>query len=51
MDVACSRIKLAIKNKEKIAVYGDYDVDGVSSTAVMISFLKGTGVKPRLLHT
>lgn len=45
MDKACNRIKQAIENKEKVAVYGDYDVDGVSSTAILISYLKENGVE------
>ena len=35
---AINRIKKAIKNKEKIIVYGDYDTDGVSGTAVLCYF-------------
>ena len=35
MDKAISRIKKAIKNSEKILVYGDYDVDGVTASTVM----------------
>ena len=36
MDKAVDRILLAIEKKEKIAVYGDYDVDGVTSTVLMV---------------
>ncbi|MGL6107941.1 single-stranded-DNA-specific exonuclease RecJ, partial [Romboutsia sp.] len=35
MGKAVDRIKLAIENNEKIWIYGDYDVDGVSSTAIL----------------
>lgn len=39
MDKAIARIELAIANCEKILVYGDYDVDGTTSVAVVYSFL------------
>ena len=39
MDKAVERIILAIKNKEKILVFGDYDVDGTTSVACMYRFL------------
>ncbi len=35
MDKAISRIKKAIRNEEHVIVYGDYDADGVTSTAIM----------------
>ena len=38
MDKAIARIELAIANCEKILVYGDYDVDGTTSVAVVYSF-------------
>lgn len=40
MDKAIDRIDLAIKNNEKILVYGDYDVDGTTAVALVYSFLK-----------
>ena len=40
MDVAVTRIEKAIKESENILVYGDYDVDGTTSVALMSSFLK-----------
>ncbi|MCH8028591.1 MAG: single-stranded-DNA-specific exonuclease RecJ [Candidatus Dadabacteria bacterium] len=43
MDKAVNRIMQAIERGEKIAVYGDYDVDGVTSTALLYHFLKGFG--------
>lgn len=43
MDKAVSRIQKAIHDKEKICVYGDYDVDGITSTAVMIRTLRKLG--------
>jgi len=40
MDKAVARIEKAIANKENILVYGDYDVDGTTSVALMASYLK-----------
>lgn len=40
MDKAIDRLKIAMKNKENILVYGDYDVDGTTSVALTYSFLK-----------
>ncbi|WP_136482251.1 single-stranded-DNA-specific exonuclease RecJ [Cognatitamlana onchidii] len=40
MDKAVARIEKAIKNNENILVYGDYDVDGTTSVALMSSYLK-----------
>jgi single-stranded-DNA-specific exonuclease len=40
MDKAVQRIEQAIQNNEKIMVYGDYDVDGTTSVALVYSFLK-----------
>ena len=40
MEKAVSRLEKALKNKEKILVYGDYDVDGTTSVAMVFSFLK-----------
>ena len=39
MEKAVSRIKDAVKNQENILVYGDYDVDGTTSVALMSSYL------------
>ncbi|MDR1950647.1 MAG: DHH family phosphoesterase [Bacteroidales bacterium] len=39
MDKAVERIHRALQNKERILVYGDYDVDGTTAVAVMYSFL------------
>ncbi len=43
MDKAVTRIKQAINNKEKILVYGDYDVDGTTSVALFFSYLTSIG--------
>ena len=43
MDKAVERIKLAIDNGEKICVYGDFDADGVSATALLYSYLETVG--------
>ncbi|MBU3098577.1 MULTISPECIES: single-stranded-DNA-specific exonuclease RecJ [Clostridium] len=43
MEKAIDIIKLAIENKEKIVVYGDYDADGVTSTVIMYKGLKRSG--------
>lgn len=43
MQKAVDRIKKAIKSGEKIAVYGDYDCDGVTATATLWAYLKSCG--------
>ncbi len=45
MDKACDRIKRAIDGSELIAVYGDYDADGVTATALLYSFLQMQGAR------
>lgn len=40
MDKAISRIEQAIGNKEKILIYGDYDVDGTTAVSVVYSFFR-----------
>ncbi len=45
MDRASERLSLAIRTNEKVLVYGDYDVDGTTATAIMYSFLKEFGVE------
>ena len=40
IDKASKRIKKAIENNEKIVIVGDYDVDGVVSTTIMVDFFK-----------
>ncbi len=43
MDKAVARIFTAIENKEKICIYGDYDVDGVTSVTVLYLYLREQG--------
>ena len=43
MEIAVSRIIKAIENKEKIIIYGDYDVDGITSITVLKKFLLERG--------
>ena len=45
MGKAVDRIIKALKNKEKILIYGDYDVDGITSVTVLKSFLEERGLK------
>lgn len=44
MDVAASLIADAVQNHKKIAIYGDYDVDGITSTAVFVKYLRALGI-------
>lgn len=45
MEQAVERIEQAIKNNEKILIYGDYDADGITSTTILIKFFKEIGVE------
>lgn len=46
MESAVRRLIAAIKNKEQIAIWGDYDVDGTTGTSVLVSFLREVGAQP-----
>lgn len=43
MDVAAKIIADSILNNDKIAIYGDYDVDGITSTAIFVKYLRSIG--------
>ncbi|MCI8419210.1 MAG: single-stranded-DNA-specific exonuclease RecJ [Oscillospiraceae bacterium] len=43
MDKAVARIEAAIANRERIAVFGDYDVDGITSTVLLVDYLRSRG--------
>jgi single-stranded-DNA-specific exonuclease len=45
MDQATQRILAAMEAREPVWIYGDYDADGITSVALMLSFLRGVGVK------
>ncbi len=52
MDRAIPRIRQAVEGGESIAIYGDYDVDGITSTTLLTDFLRGLGaqVTPYIPH-
>ena len=43
MDRAVQRVQLALDRGERIAVYGDYDVDGITSTCLLTQFFTARG--------
>ena len=43
MDKAVARVKLALHRGEKIAVFGDYDVDGITATVLLVHYLRSLG--------
>ena len=45
MDKAIDRIEKAIKEKEKIIIYGDYDADGITSTVILKRFFKDRNIE------
>ncbi|HEX6769127.1 MAG TPA: single-stranded-DNA-specific exonuclease RecJ [Candidatus Binatia bacterium] len=46
MDAAVRRIADAVRNKEQIGIWGDYDVDGTTGASVLVSFLREIGAQP-----
>ncbi len=49
MEAAASRIADAVMRGELVAIFGDYDVDGATSSALLASFLRMAGIEP-LIH-
>ena len=47
MDVAAVRLADAVKHGEAVTVFGDYDVDGATSAALLIRLLRGLGLEPQ----
>ncbi|MFB0964869.1 MAG: DHH family phosphoesterase [Patescibacteria group bacterium] len=45
MEDAVTRILKARENKERVVIFGDYDVDGVSSTAMLVRFFQSMGME------
>ena len=48
MDKAAERLARAVAAGESVAIFGDYDVDGASSSALLYRFLAWHGLKPRI---
>ena len=51
MGAAVQRIEQAIDRFEKIVIFGDYDVDGTASTAILYNYLKRTGARAHSFET
>jgi single-stranded-DNA-specific exonuclease len=49
LQAAATRLRAAIAGRESVVVLGDYDVDGVSSTALLVSVLRAFGLAPRFV--
>lgn len=45
MDKAVNRVHKAIENKERVVIFGDYDVDGMTSSCIMYEFLTAEGLE------
>jgi single-stranded-DNA-specific exonuclease len=46
MERAVERLLQAIEGQERVLIYGDYDVDGLTSTAILVHFLRHAGLNP-----
>ncbi len=46
MPAASARLLAAVRSREKICIYGDYDVDGVTGSTALLLFLRELGVEP-----
>ncbi|MCI8397069.1 MAG: hypothetical protein HFJ52_05450 [Clostridia bacterium] len=51
MEKAVERIIKAIEEKEKVVIFGDYDVDGITSTTVLKKYLEERGLEVRILYS
>lgn len=48
MPAAATRVVEAIRRRETIGIFGDYDVDGISGSAILVLFLRALGAEPAL---
>ncbi|CAN7309905.1 single-stranded-DNA-specific exonuclease RecJ [Bosea sp. LjRoot9] len=48
MEAAAARLAEAAQRREKVAIFGDYDVDGACSAALLAGFLRQAGAQPRI---
>ena len=46
MDIAVSRLDTALKEREKVLIFGDYDVDGTTGAALLYLYLNMLGLDP-----
>ena len=47
MDIVTEKIKNALETKKKVLIFGDYDVDGISATAILYRFFASHGLVPQ----
>ena len=45
MERAVLRLKIALENDETVMIHGDYDADGITSTALLVSVMRKLGIK------